>query len=344
MITKIVTFPFKHYVIDFMSYAHVVPILFMNSYSINKSKSYGYIMVPCNVLFSLPKPLTTLKHGHKLLSLLLPPNASLLSITSSPQLYKTIKICLTYQIQNNKKHYYYHIDNSLQLLKSGDIETNPRPMPNILKTHPSPHRRRYKTYFIECTIKLQPEYQHLAKTFSSVQKTYHPNHINATKNFPYLTRYLNLNRHHLEARILFALITTISLDINSCEHQLIQIQNLDWTSILLEKMTILQNPHERHINTPHPYTKFTYNYDKTKNPTNTMHNEIYDIIYQTPEPIDIHTLTEKFPFLPNSLLNQMLRIYEPLNEYSHPPARPQIPQPPIPNVNQNYTNNIQLIS
>ena len=136
-------------------------------------------------------------------------------------------------------------------------------------------------------------------------------------------------------------MTTISPDINSCEHQLIQIANQDWTSILLEKMTTLQNPFERHINTPHPYTQFTNNYDKIINPTNTMHNKIYDFIHQTP---NIHTLTEKFPFLSNKFLNEILRIYELLKEYSHSTIVPQIPQPPIPNVNQNYTNNIQLIS
>ena len=216
-------------------------------------------------------------------------------------------------------------------------------MPNILETHPPPHRHRYKIYFIACTIKLQPKYQHLAKIFSSLLKIDHSNYINATKNFSYLTRYLNLNRHQLVARILFALITIISLDIKSCEHQLIQILNPDWTSILLERMTTLQNPHKRHISTPHPFIQFTLNNDKTINPTDTMHNEIYDFIHQTSEPIDIHILTQKFPFPPNSLLNETLRIYEPLNEYSHPPAIPQIPQPPIPNENQNYTNNTQVI-
>ena len=211
-------------------------------------------------------------------------------------------------------------------------------MPNILETHPPPHRRRYKTYFIACIIKLQLEYQHLAKIFSLVLKTDH------SRNFPYLIRYLNLDRHHLIAKILFALITTISPDISSCEHQLIQIPNLDWTSILLERMTTLQNRPERYISTPHPFTKFTLNYDKKINPTNTMHNEIYDFIHQTSESIDTYILTQKFSFLPNSLLNETLRIYESLNEYSHPLAVPQIPQPPIPNENQNYTNNTQVIS
>ena len=242
-----------------MSYAHIVPTLFMSFYTINKSNSYGYILIPCNVFFSLPKDHTTLKHVQKLPSLLLPPNTYLLPITSSHQLYNITKNGLTYQIHNYIKYYYYHIDKSLQLLKSGDIETNLGPMPNILEAHPPPHRRRYKTYFIECTIKLQPEYQHIAKTFSPVLKNDHLNHINASRNFPYLTRYLILNRHHPKARILFALITTISPNINSCEHQLILIPNPDWTSILLEKMTTLRNPPERHINTPHPYTQFTHN-------------------------------------------------------------------------------------
>ena len=75
-----------------------------------------------------------------------------------------------------------------------------------------------------------------------------------------------------------------------------------------------------------------------------MHNEIYDFIHQTPEPIDIHILIENFPFLPNSLLNETLRIYESLNEYSHSPTTPQILQPPMPNANQNYTNDTQMIS
>ena len=145
-------------------------MLLYKTTSHNKLTNYmspQYILVPYNVLFLLPKPLTTLKHIHKLLSLFLPPNALLLSITPSPQLYKTIKTWPTYQIQINKIYYYYSTDKSL-LLKSGDIETNPGAMPNKLETHPPPHRQRYKTYFIECTIKLQPEYQHLAKTFSSI--------------------------------------------------------------------------------------------------------------------------------------------------------------------------------
>ena len=156
-------------------------------------------------------------------------NNNPIQITKRVDIEYKIKIkCLetTYQNQYTKTHY-YSFDKSLILLKSGDIETNPGPMLNILETHPPLHKQRYKTYFITCTIKLQPEYQHLAKTFSPILKIDHPNHINATRNFPYLIRYLNQKRQHPAPRLLFALITIISPDINSCEYQLINIPNQD---------------------------------------------------------------------------------------------------------------------
>ena len=262
---------------------------------------------------------------------------------------KTIIKCsrITYQNQYQNQYtkiHYYSFGKSLILLRSGDIETNPGPMPNILETHPSPHRRRYKTYFITCKIKLQPKYQHLAKTFSPILKIDHPNHINATRNFPYLIRYLNQKRQHPTPRLLFALITTISPDINSCEHRLINIPNQDWTSSLLDRMSTLRNPPKRHINTLHPYTKFINNHKKMLNPPTTMHKEIFDFIHQETIPTTIHTLTKKFLFFPNSLLNEALRIYEQLIEYSHPPPIPQIPPPPIPNETQNSYSNTQIIS
>ena len=193
------------------------------------------------------------------------------SIQNHPNMHQKKKILYTLVNTFNK---------SLILLRSGDIEKNPGPMPDILKTHPPPHKRRYKTYFITCTIKLQPEYQHLAKSFSPILKIDHPNHINATRSFPYLTRYLDQKRQHPVSRLLFALITTISPDINTCEHQVINIPNQDWTTILLDKMTTLRNPPERYIDIVHPYTKFVNNHKKLINPPIAIHNEIFDFIRQ----------------------------------------------------------------
>ena len=122
-----------------------------------------------------------------------------------------------------------------KLIKSGDIEINPSPMLNILEAHPPSHRRKYKTYFIPCTIKLQPKYQHIKNIYSSILKIDHIDHINATRNFPHLLRYVNQKRQYPTPQILFALIVTISPEINSCNHQLIRIPNPDWITILLEK-------------------------------------------------------------------------------------------------------------
>ena len=136
------------------------------------------------------------------------------------------KLRIVYQIQYTKT-YYYSFDKPLLLLRNGNIEVNPGPMPIISETQLPPHKQRYKTYFITCTIKLQQEYQHLAKTFSPIPKIDHSSHINAIRNFPNLIRYLNQKRQYSTSRLLFALITTISSNINSCKHQLINIPNQD---------------------------------------------------------------------------------------------------------------------
>ena len=129
-------------------------------------------------------------------------------------------------------------------------------MPNILQTHPPTHRNRYKKYFIECTIKLQPEYQHLAKQFSPIINLTHPKHQDSVMDYPYLARYIHNKQHHPPPHILYALIITISPVIETCNHILIQIPDPDWTTIVLECMILLENPPERHILTIHPYTKF----------------------------------------------------------------------------------------
>ena len=71
-------------------------------------------------------------------------NNNPIQVTINEDIEYKIKIkikCLriTYQIQYTKT-YYYSFDNSLILLRSGDIEVNLGPMPNILETHPPPHK------------------------------------------------------------------------------------------------------------------------------------------------------------------------------------------------------------
>ena len=190
----------------------------------------------------------------------------------------------------------------LKLLLNGDIETNLGPMPNILQTHPSTHRNKCKRYFIECTIKLQLEYQHLAKKISPIINLTHPKHQDLVMDYLYLSRYIHNKQHHPPPHILYALITTISLVIETCNHILIQIPNPDWTTAVLERMALLQNPPERHILTMHPYSQSLQTNQYLISPPNTIHKELYNFIKQSNIPLTIQIITHKFPFLPRKLL------------------------------------------
>ena len=100
-------------------------------------------------------------------------------IPALPNLFTTTKLIIVLCIKTNMKKpktiYFtsYYFINKLELLKCGDIELNPGPMPNILHTHPAPHKKRANIYLIPNTIKLQPEYQHIATTFAPILKK-HP--------------------------------------------------------------------------------------------------------------------------------------------------------------------------
>jgi hypothetical protein len=229
------------------------------------------------------------------------------------------------------------------LLLCGDIETNPGPMPDILKTHPPSHKRRNKIYFIPFTIKLHPEYQHLAKQFAACIKITHPNHTTASIEYPHLSKYIQEKQQHPPQRILYALITTISPVLETCDHQLIHIPNPDWTTTLLDKMTLLQNPPERHILKPHPYTEFINTNQILIRPPNTIHKQLYDFIKQNNNPPNLQLLTNKFPFLPENLLLESLKCNEPITEYSHPPPLSNIPLPQN-QIIQTTNNNTYIIT
>jgi len=180
-------------------------------------------------------------------------------------------------------------------------------------------------YFIPCIIKLQPEYQHLAKQFASTINITHHQHNTSTTDYPHLSRYIHQNQHHPPPRLLFALIITISPKLKICNQLLIQTPIPDWTTLLLGKMALLQNPPERHITTPHPYTQFkNINQDIIKSP-NCMYIEFYDFIKQTEEPPNLQIMKDKFPYLPENLLIETLKCNDTLEEYSHPLPLPNMP-------------------
>ena len=173
-------------------------------------------------------------------------------IPTIPHLFTTTKFTIIIYIKTNTKHpkihYFsgYYFINKLELLKCGDIELNPGPMPNILHTHPTTHKKRANIYFIPNTIKLQPEYQHIANTFSPILKNTHPLHPQAITTYPHLYQYLQTHRQSPLPHILYALIITIHPSIDTCNNILAQPQNYHfnnmWTNTPITRLANLTNP------------------------------------------------------------------------------------------------------
>ena len=88
----------------------------------------------------------------------------------------------------------HHNPLHLLLLLCGDIHPNPGPMPNLIHTHPSTHKRRQTTYFLPSTIKFHPEYQHIADTFQPLLQNTHHLHAQIILSLPYL--YTHIQRHN----------------------------------------------------------------------------------------------------------------------------------------------------
>ena len=204
-------------------------------------------------------------------------------------------------------------------------------MPNILHTHPTTHKRRSNTYFIPNTIKLQPEYQHIANTFAPILQNTHPLHPQAITTYPHLHQYTQTQSQSPPTHMLYALVITIHPSIDTCNNILAQPQhyhfNNIWTNTLIIRLANLNNPPERHILTPHPYTTFVGNNQDIIHPKNSINTELYEFIHNQDVTPTLATLQNKFPFLPSQLLKEALRCLENINEYSHPPPPLAIPIP-----------------
>ena len=143
-------------------------------------------------------------------------------------------------------------------------------MPDVLRTHPTIHKQKARTYFIPNTIKLHPEYQHLANMFAPILKNDHQSHQQSILTFPHLHQYIQTINDSPLPHILYAIITTTSPSINTCNNILAQPNtyhfNVEWTNTLINKLASLNNPPERHIRTQHPYIKFVTTHQDNTTP------------------------------------------------------------------------------
>jgi hypothetical protein len=138
------------------------------------------------------------------------------------------------KLKSSTKSKYY----ILILLLSGDTAHNPGPMPNILKRHPTLHKKNAKLYFIPNTIKLHPEYKHIAQAFAPLLKNTHPLHELHNNMHPYISQYIQQLIEYPSSHILYAIVITIHPSIDYCDI-ILHPQNLQitrWTNTLLQTL------------------------------------------------------------------------------------------------------------
>jgi hypothetical protein len=220
-------------------------------------------------------------------------------------------------------------------------------MPNILRTHPTRHKRIANTYFIPNTIKLYHEYQHLATSFAPILKQDHPSHQQIILTLPHLYQYIRTQNHTPPPHMLYAIIITIDPSIDKCNNILAQPTtynfNVEWTNTLIGKLANLTNPPERHILKQHPYTKFIETHHDLLQTQNSVHKALYTFIHSQETPPTLPVIQRKFPFLPDKLISESLRCLETINEYSHPPPLPNVPIPTT-TINTNTNNETNIIT
>jgi hypothetical protein len=105
----------------------------------------------------------------------------------------------------------YTYRNKISLLLSGDIETNPGPIMNILQNHPQTHHDKHKTYFYKNTVQLKDEHQHLFEPFIP--------YFNQTNNntHSHYTQFFILNNQCPQLCLFYASVITLTTTPNQCE-------------------------------------------------------------------------------------------------------------------------------
>jgi hypothetical protein len=188
------------------------------------------------------------------------------------------------------------------LLRCGDIAPNPGPCPHLIMNLPPDYNTRSSSYFLPQTIKLKPEYQHIAQNFAPHFLNIHPLHPQKSLVHPHLHYFIQTYNSHPSPRILCTLILAMSPSPNTCDLKLQYLPNAPFVQIILTHLSQLPIPLETHLTIPHPFDLFHQANEALIHPSNTIHLQLYNFIHQHPGPLSLHTMQNKFPFLPTPLL------------------------------------------
>jgi hypothetical protein len=207
----------------------------------------------------------------------------------------------------------YTFQDKKSILNCGDIESNPGPKFTLLLNHPQDHLEKHKTYFYKNTTQIKIEYIHIFELFKP-----YLNHTHIENTNPHLKQFCINNQQYPYNQLFFAILITLAPTPIQC-NQLISENSTHWTLILLNKIINNLTPLPTE---PHTLQKFHSENPEITKTLDSIQKEIYTFI--TTECLNIETLLQKFPYLPEKLAQETLKCLHPLPNFT------------IPNPTQNY--------
>jgi hypothetical protein len=208
----------------------------------------------------------------------------------------------------------YAFFNKKTLLKCSDIESNPGPGFNFLTNHPQIHHDKQKTYFFNKTTQIKPEYHHIFELFKPCLN--HPISINTNQQ---LIQFCTNNNQCPQSYLFYAILITLAPTPEQ-NNQLIAENSTQWTINLIKNLT--ECPHQIPTDL-HKLQKFHLENSNITTPLSSIQKELYSFITtERPNPI---TLYQKFPYLPDKMLNEALKCLQPIPNFTHPNPTHKLP-------------------
>jgi exonuclease III len=211
----------------------------------------------------------------------------------------------------------YH--NKKDLLKCGDIESNPGPKHNLLLNHPQIHHEKQQMYFYNKTTQIKPEYNHIFENFEPYLKNTQTNNMH-----PHLTQFCTTNNHCPKNYLFYAILITLA-PTPTQSNNLIADNLTQWTTNLIKNL--IENPKPLPTNL-HILQKFHTENSQIMNPSDSIQKYIYSFITNI-QP-DLTILQHEFPYLPEKMAIETLKCLHSIPNFTqpnpaqnHPPVNPQ---------------------
>jgi hypothetical protein len=209
--------------------------------------------------------------------------------------------------QAKRKMPIYTFYNKKALLQCGDIECNHGPRINLLVNHPQIHHERQKTCFFNKTTQIKPEYNHIFELFKPYLN--YPSTINTNQ---HLIQFCINNNQCPQSYLFYAILITLAPTLTQ-SNQLIANNSTQWTTYLIKNLIECPNPKSTNL---HKLQKFYLENPHIITPLSSIQNKLYSFI--TIERPNITTLQQKFPYLPEKMINEALKCLQPIPNFTHP--------------------------